>query len=198
MGTRQQRLPAAINMDHAREFSYQAHHTEGLDYLCLFRSVGLTLKAYFFDDAIEGEVAVPHTHRYDFDTRVLAGSVYELRFEERGRAPYVYEKYHYDCIVEGGTGFTSTGLAPLQCSSRRQYIAGDCYSNRAHADIHTLSDVTPGTIILLNQYADRGQATTYGWSKNGPPNMAGIYRKMDESALRRRVEQLQAVLEGGG
>lgn len=195
MPTRQQSLIDAINWDHAREFSYAAHHNEALDYVCLFRSVGLTLKAYFFDDGCKGEAAVPHTHRYDFDTRVLAGSVHETRFSPSGEPPFEYEGFRYDCIVEGGSGFTSLGPAPLRIESITRYEDGDVYTNRAHNDIHTLGDVEPGTIILLTQYADVGPKTTYGWSKNGPPNMDGIYRPMDGATLKRRVERLRAVLE---
>jgi hypothetical protein len=195
MSTRQQNLAEAINWDHAREFSYTAHHNEVLDYVCLFRSAGLTLKAYFFDEGCDGEAAVPHTHRYDFDTRVLAGAVHETRFSLSAKAPYAYELYDYDCIVEGGSGFTPLGPSPLRIDSITRYEAGDVYSNRAHVDIHTLGDVEPGTIILLTQYADVGPKRTFGWSKSGPPNMDGIYRPMDNATLKRRVDRLREALE---
>lgn len=196
--TRQPSVLDALNIEHAREFSYAAHHSSAIDYLCLFRSAALTLKAYFFDRGQNDSVAVPHTHRYDFDTRVVAGALTEVRYRTRGShgSWTSTRRFAYLPIVDGG-GFTDAGEDRISEVSRALYRAGQTYSNRAHLDIHTLRDVSPGTILIITQYADDTDGHTYAWSCE-TPRTEGLYRRMSEREIRLRAEQLHAVLQSGG
>jgi hypothetical protein len=77
-----------LNPQTVAEHSSFNHHVHGMDYLCLHRSDKLTVKLYFIDPARltarAGEaLLVPHTHRYAFESTVLAGSLTHLLFEER-------------------------------------------------------------------------------------------------------------------
>jgi hypothetical protein len=191
MQTRQPTIGEAINLEHALEFSYSSYHAEAISYLCLFRSTGVTLKAYFFDEGSNDSVVVPHTHRYDFDTRVVAGWLTEVRYAEY--AGEVTTRWRYDCIADGGKGFSEDIRARIQESSAEYYSAGESYQNRAHADIHTLREVKPGTILLLAQYADKSPAHTYGWSDTRPA-CEDKYEKMGVREVLQRIDQLQSAL----
>lgn len=74
------------------------HHTEGLDYLCLHRSRGLTVKLYLIDPARVGKspgsfLVTPHTHRYSFGTTVLGGRIQHLVFTPS--AGDAYDRFWY-------------------------------------------------------------------------------------------------------
>lgn len=198
MTTRQPSITDAINFDDALEFSYSAYHAEAIDYLCLFRSAALTLKAYFFDAGSNDQVIVPHNHRYSFDTRVVAGQLVEHKYGA-SYAPFGEDltRWRYDCIVDGGTGFSEESPERLCLRSWRRHCAGSGYFNAAHSDIHTLTKVQPGTILLLTQYADQGPAHTFGWS-NTPPACADKYRRMERADVARFAERLDAAMRAGG
>lgn len=67
------------------------HHIDGIDYLCASRTPQVTAKIYMIghkgpvDNFNAGFVAVPHTHRYDFYTVVLAGKIEHIRFKKTDR-----------------------------------------------------------------------------------------------------------------
>lgn len=193
MTTRQPTIFDAINMHDALEFSYGDYHADKLDYLCLFRSTGLTVKAYFVDGGSNDDILCPHNHRYDFTTRVVHGSLEEVQYA-RGHSPraLALTRYRYDCIADGGVGFEAEGSDYLRPLSPKTYLPGDTYSNFAHTSIHTLRKIVPGTILLLTQYADVGVPYTFGWGTQAP---VCEYRKMERAEVLRRVEQLQEVLK---
>src|SRR5690606_27781115 len=122
-----------------------------------------------FDHGGAGTEAIPHTHRYDFDTRVIQGGVTEVRFEEvsTGRVEHAYQQLEYHCIADGGDGFRHRAMAMLREESANTFTYGETYRNRAHRDIHTLRYVKPKTILLLTQYADIQPSTTFAWSRVG-------------------------------
>jgi hypothetical protein len=196
--TRQPTILDALNMEHALEFSYRAHHAECLDYLCLFRSTGLTLKAYFFDEGSADDVVVPHNHRYDFDTRVVRGSLCEQRFytAQSGMECNRFLRWSFNTPVDGGVGFHAPEYSYLypEDQVKKRHSAGESYFNRAHADIHTLTAVEPGTILLITQFADRSPWTTFAWS-DIKPRTAGLYDKMTRAQVIARAEQLQKAME---
>ena len=79
-------LPYKIDpLEQMVENSFRNFHAKGFDYLCLQRSPGLTLKAYFFDELPGGiaEVVCPHDHRYPFTTTVLSGYMRHYRYLEQ-------------------------------------------------------------------------------------------------------------------
>ena len=68
-----------LDVDEVKSNSFKDFHAKGLDYICLFRSPELTLKAYFFSEGMEsqkvGEVVSPHDHRYNFFTQCYSGRI---------------------------------------------------------------------------------------------------------------------------
>ena len=200
--TRQPSIGDAINREHALEFSYADYHDPGLDYLCLFRSTGLTLKAYFIDDGSKGDILIPHNHRYSFDSRIIAGSLVETQYVESLTKPCFLVadqvmKYRYDCIADGGAGYdeaTEVWLMKTSTSRYTRYAAGvdGAYNNYAHKNIHTLSEIDPGTIILLTQYADEGSRYSYGYGHKFPEC---VYRKMSPRDVEIRIEQLHEAMK---
>jgi hypothetical protein len=193
--TRQPSILDALNMEHALEFSYRCYHSEKLDYLCVFRSTHLTIKAYFFDEGSNDEVVVPHTHRYDFDTRVVRGSLAEARYSGDIDHGIEYTPLDY----QHGRGFEVIGgCRSFLAHELKVYRAGQSYSNRAHEDIHTLLRVEPGTVLLLNQYQDKGRANTTAFSRKGRPlpTTTGLYERMTRGQVMARADQLQTALGG--
>lgn len=197
MTTRQPTILDAINIEHALEFSYTDYHAVGVNYLCLFRSTGVTLKAYFFDAGSNDDILCPHNHRYDFESRVLWGSLEEVQYVRgpQKRMPHLkLNRYRYDCIAEGGVGFEEEAPSILTELTHKTYLPGDSYSNYAHTSIHTLRKIVPGTVLLLMQFADVGVPYTFGWGTQEP---VCEYRKMERAEVLRRVELLHAVLSNG-
>jgi hypothetical protein len=132
--------------------SIRDHHVEGIDYLCLHRSDKLTVKLYFIDPtAIDIEpgkfLVTPHTHRYNFESTVLKGTLRHVRFEEvRGTA---YEVSTYSPETRSRESRGDANLVP----STEVYSAGGHYWNSV-LDIHTL--IVPAVPVLLGlvQYSD--------------------------------------------
>jgi hypothetical protein len=89
-----------LNPQTVAEHSSFSHHVRGMDYLCLHRSDKLTVKLYFIDPARltarAGEALVtPHTHRYPFESTVLAGAlIHKTFFEEDGECQF--DKFAYE------------------------------------------------------------------------------------------------------
>lgn len=96
-------LISTINPDFSRRNSFEGYHTKGLDYLCLFRSPRLTVKAYLTDpweftgtdlgmmdiDGWDGTGVVnPHDHLYPFTQFLIAGEATNVRFSRSTNATY--------------------------------------------------------------------------------------------------------------
>ncbi len=185
--------------------SFRDFHAKGLDYLCLHRSEEATIKAYFYDldDCDDmAELVVPHNHRYAFYTHVLAGSVRNKQWQPRHKEDprwhleERFQEFEYRTPLNGGDGFTwkaDVGLMPRGCSNA--YTQGHVYFSRANA-IHTLSDLRPGTVLLLTQLKDEvpiGEPTRAFRRGLGhePPSMDGLYSQMDPDHALRRLAQLE-------
>lgn len=190
--TRRPHFIDAVNIEHAQEFSYKGLHVEAIDYVCLFRSEHLTVKAYFFDHGSNGEMIVPHTHRYSFDTRIVTGQLTENRYAVINWGEYNTGKWVWRTPIDGGTGMSPAGLDSIRCFSRKTYEAGGNYHNRAHIDIHALSDVQPGTIAILTQFQDVGASETLAWSPEAPVERP--YIRMDRADIEYRLHQLQGAM----
>ena len=77
--------------------SFRNFHTVGLDYVCLHRSTDLTVKGYFYDRTeVSARLVNPHSHRYDFATEVLRGSVINETWSEYVTAD-VSRSVHSSC-----------------------------------------------------------------------------------------------------
>lgn len=197
--TRQPTVLDSINLQDAQEFSRVGHRSEAVDYLCLFRSTGLTIKVYFFDDGVETDIVVPHTHRYDFTARVVCGHVREVRYsyadpDEPGS--FVTSRWVYNSPVEGGNGFElDVDDDHIVMSANRIYVPGGVYTGVAHSSIHTLTQVFPGTIVMVYQYADVGADHMHAWSAEKPKIEGSLGRKMSAEEVLKRARQLQRALD---
>ncbi|MEX3764424.1 hypothetical protein [Paraburkholderia phenoliruptrix] len=141
----------------AAQYSTINHHVDGMQYLCLHRSPRLTVKLYLIDPALidrqPGEFLVtPHTHRYAFESTVLAGSLDHVRFVESSAHDdgEAYDRFVYLPETRARLEAGSTRLAVRE---RHTYGVGASYWNDVR-DIHTLAISDRLTVLGLTQFAD--------------------------------------------
>ncbi|WP_099021252.1 hypothetical protein [Mycolicibacterium palauense] len=170
--------------------SYGDFHAKGLDYLCLYRSPGYTVKVYLFPDGMEnqeyGEVVNPHDHRYDFHTRCLSGVIENQWYRippcwdgesEGDECGQMYNVFAWDTPLLGGDGFRYMDRVPLQRNEVRQFPKGQTYYMSAE-EYHTIRVVEPETAILLVQYEDVipvGLPTLTFTQSDKAPSIDGLY-----------------------
>lgn len=122
------------------------HHSQGLDYLCLHRTSGMTVKLYLIDPVRTGKppgafLVTPHTHRYAFGTTVLGGRIQHLVFSETQGAEY--ERFRYAPENRERSAPAEIGLevqSDVMCTPGIDYWVGI-------RDAHTL--VVPNRPVLL-------------------------------------------------
>ncbi len=177
-----------IELDHgtAAEHSVINHHVDGMEYLCLHRSDKMTVKLYFVDpyrmhQQVPGTYLVtPHTHRYSFESTVLAGHLIHARFRE----VYGNDYDRFDYAPETKTK-TDIGAAGLEATDLEMHLAGSSYWCGT-SDIHTL--VVPHAPVLLGlvQFGDivtqstvylrKGSRMDYPESRKPTPDEALVMR----------------------
>lgn len=179
--------------------SYKNFHAKGLHYVCLERSPVVTLKAYFFEgDAVDlPEVVVPHNHRYNFTTEVLAGELTDIEYTivpvDMCETEEVAQQWNYLTPLNGGNGFTWVGETGLVREEDISLEAGGLLLS-LHDKIHTIR-VKPGTVLLLSQMQDKvpvgrpTQAYSFG-TKEQKPNTSGLYEKFTLCEMIGRLQQL--------
>ena len=180
----QQVIP--LSVEEVIQHSFMNYHVKGFHYLNVRRSANLTMKLYFFegDVATLPEVVAPHDHRYDFRTTVVRGVVenrlYEVPERQRmARKRCLFQKFAYRTPLNGGSGFTWVGEEYLTPFCDARYAAGQSYIMGAE-QLHTIQIIEPGTVLRLDQYADRvpvGLPTTTYTLNREPPSLSGLYRK---------------------
>lgn len=179
--------------------SFRNFHARGLDYLCLHRSQFVTCKAYFFDGDTDKlpEVVIPHDHRYNFVSTVLAGCVSERLFayldtEVSGYEPY--EEFAWDTPLNGGDGFTWRQTSWLKLLEENVYEPGESYET-PHQAIHTLNIRAPQSVLFLVQYHDRvpmnvPTASFRPANEREPINVSGLYDVMTPDHARTLLSRL--------
>jgi hypothetical protein len=181
--------------------SFRNFHAKGLDYLCIFRSEELTIKAYFYDIADDSspEIICPHDHRYPFATKILAGRSEHIRYSsEPNVSPFAekYQMFTWMTPLNGGDGFSWHSERRLTARPREYYRDGQMYFCDP-SEIHTIRIPAPETVLLLYQFADTipiGHPTrTFvpGFNRE-PPALDGLYDRMTLD----RAEVLMARLSG--
>ena len=164
--------------------SFLDFHVKGFSYLCLKRTDAHTRKLYFFEGDVSQlpEVVAPHDHRYNFMTRVVTGCVENRLYrsvKEDAPSAVPYEKFEWRTPLNGGSGFSWASEAFLSVVQCNVYWEREEYS-MPYAALHTIQIRRPGTILRLDQYADRvpldQPTTTYMKDKNAP-SLSGLYRK---------------------
>lgn len=193
--------------------SYRNLHAKGVDYVCLQRSDKFTLKVYFFDipagpTGIIPDVVNPHDHRYNFRTSIIRGAVSNSIWAKAAKSGSVeakwFERYRYYTPLNKGHGFEWEGRSPLVLDSKTTYTPGQQYSS-LHNTIHTIGDLIPGTILVLEQYEDvvpigtptRTYIPIQEHSQLAQaPELSGLYDRFTEDQLLARLDLLQRVSPG--
>jgi hypothetical protein len=138
----------------ATQHSIVNHHVAGMDYLCLHRSDKLTVKLYFIDPAFMRQqvpgtyLVTPHTHRYAFESTVLAGNLIHARFKEVYGD--TYDRFEYAPETRAKTDIGAIGLETTDLELHNPGSNYWCGTS----DIHTL--VVPQSAVLLGlvQFGD--------------------------------------------
>ena len=189
-----------------KENSFRNFHAKGLDYLCFQRTDALTLKIYFFDSPPpDAQIVNPHDHRYDFSTAVIAGAVTDSIWRETHESvPFSrpFARFHWMTPLLGGAGFTYAGLTTLKLDGSMRWERGQSWQTD-HRAVHTLTNIIPGTILALEQRADRlpvGMPTHCYVRNDGQPpqapDLTGLYDRMDADQILARLKQLEAAQPG--
>lgn len=155
-----------LNIEKAAQHSRLDHHTVGLDYLNLQRSDKFTLKLYLLapnTNNNSGFLVHPHTHRYEFNTVVLAGRVENVVFADTGHSslaggmsdiPMIRHNYS----PEGISG-KPKGTWLCQTDDSGIYNAGESYYLKTD-QIHTLRTSNRPTLLCLSQFADLAEKSS--------------------------------------
>lgn len=183
--------------------SYRNFHVKGFDYLCVKRTPQHTRKVYFFDGKVSQlpEVVSPHDHRYDFATTVLSGVMSNSTYREapmgaRHAFARVYNEFRWDTPLNGGDGFAFNKETLLIEDKRLRYRPGETYHMLAE-DLHTIRMHTEGTVIVLDQYADRvpvGHPTRTFMLDREAPKLDGLYERFTPDQLMARLQQYEQLL----
>jgi hypothetical protein len=185
-------------LDKIIENSYTNFHKEGFDYVCLQRTPMFTLKAYFFDEE-HSDIVMPHNHRYDFTSTVLAGRLVNHTYSEgsgfRDDSVLRANKFVYFTPLNGGDGFDFLKEIEFRSTGDFTYYRGGTCHSKAN-DIHTIS-VKAGTVLLLTQFADKIGPTepthAYRLDSKEPPSLEGLYKKFNEDTIVKRLVQLDSL-----
>jgi hypothetical protein len=187
-----------LDLEAARASSMLNHHAVGLDYLNLFRSERLTVKAYIARRGVieprggAGRYLVnPHDHNYDFETHVLAGRVANVLFDE-DRVGGSFVRHVYDTVTRELVVAKSPGSVVQ--SSFDWYERGQSYF-LDHKQIHTLvvdEDLPP--VLVLLQYADVGRYTRLYVPRDRPARFDGLYKEPSIDDVERMVRDVRAAL----
>jgi hypothetical protein len=154
-----ERLLCELDFATAAAHSVLNHHVDGMDYLCLHRSDALTVKLYFIDparmhmQAPNTYLVTPHTHRYSFESTVLAGTLAHVRFREV--AGDAFDRFDY---APEDRSRIDIGRVSLN-THFESHSAGSGYWCNTD-DIHTL--IVPSAPVLLGliQLGDRAKRST--------------------------------------
>jgi hypothetical protein len=187
--------------------SYTNFHAKGVDYVCLERSPGTSLRVYFFDGVAPGvDVVFPHNHRYRFSSLCLAGGLSDREYTETpipGHKSEEHQKFAWRTPLNGGDGFDWIESAPLW-TYRYSWHEAEVYPCPWYTTpnkIHTISVQRSDTVLLIRQHESvvpRGLPTvTYvpGDSLE-PPSLDGLYDEMPMDRLIRRLAALDELLAG--
>jgi hypothetical protein len=183
-----------MDIDDIITSSFMNFHAKGLHYLCLERTELVTVKAYFFDETFKtsNDVVIPHNHRYDFVTKVLAGKLKDILYQEVN-AGYsgakLFNRFDFHTPLNGGDGFKwvkPVCLAESAWGSVRPLTSGGSLYRKA-ADIHTIR-VDPGTVLLLTQMQDINGIDVPSQAYQSAdaemfPNTDGLYDQMTEDQI---------------
>ena len=197
-----------LDIDTVVDNSFKDFHAKGVDYVCLERTPGLTLKAYFFETGMQdaSEVVNPHDHRYAFLTQCLSGAIRNRWYSECKWRDWIppqskrYKVFNWSTPLLGGNGFSPAGETVLRETGAITYTpnsAQKCYYMAAD-ELHTIQVMQPETCILLAQYEDvipDWQPTRTFTQTAEPPDLSGLYGKFTADEVVKRIELLKQLTE---
>ncbi|AEK09961.1 hypothetical protein FDH96_gp049 [Mycobacterium phage Rey] len=196
-----------LDVDELLEHSFKDFHAKGLDYLCLHRDSGLTLKAYFFADGMEsqklGEVINPHDHRYHFTTQLMSGRITNKWYAQASPGTMLaaewFNIFEWMTPLNGGNGFTADGDSALLVNTRNLTLnwPGSQYYMSA-PELHTISVGARETCIVLAQYEDvvpLDYPTHTFTQADEPPSLKGLYTEFKPDELVARINLLRQMEE---
>lgn len=189
----------SLDLDLILSNSFCDFHAKGVDYVCLARSPKHTVKLYFFD-RVTREVVNPHNHRYNFDSRVLKGSVRDNHWTPASdnKINPLFDKFTWRTPLNGGAGFKFECTQPLRAVSAQEYFRDFTWSTFYHT-IHTLDVLEPYTVMLQIQHEDVFpiHVPTHTWKQstpgNLPPHIGHLYRRMTREQLLNRFEYIRYI-----
>lgn len=154
-------LARTLRPGYAAEHSFENYHARGLDYLCLFRTGRMTVKAYFVRRERladpNGLIVWPHTHRYAFESWVLGEIDHHTYLTERSEF-VVRENAKYSPVVVYDYTAEDRALVPVGRSYLREHtetLMSGAYFRLTEDDVHSISlGDSPRAVLLQIQYAD--------------------------------------------
>lgn len=197
-------LLRSLKVEDAISNSFKNFHSEGMDYLCLFRSEDLTVKIYDIvpnytpANKHHNVIVNPHNHGYDFHTILLAGYVENIIF-----------KYIPKAIQDGSSNISN--LLPLH--NHFEYVSkiksvnhgfkyidkGDLVVEKIEVlqnpgdtyflDNTKIHSIRPGktidrTTLLLLQYKDVDKVETdYFCREESPTTNPKLYQKFTKPEI---------------
>lgn len=180
---------------HMFQNSYRDYHAKGLDYLCLHRSEGLTIKAYFLNVPQGMNIVNPHDHAYNFHTFILKGKLANLLYKE-GEGE-IWNKFHYRPSLSRNRRFVIDSSTKLKLVRDDQYCIGTGYY-MVRDEIHTIQSLAPDTVMLLYQYqtpsAKKDEGTFLYTKEGNPPSTDSLYRTFSDVEMAERVKDLRKIV----
>jgi hypothetical protein len=159
-----------LNVEKVTPNSRIDHHTPGLNYLNLQRSDKFTLKLYLIEGLTNnngGYLIHPHSHRYDFNTIVMAGQIKNvvlndvslndaLTSSRKDRFPMNRFDYSFE---EGISVKPKKVMVEINQELTRTYGRDESYLLNT-TQIHTLETFDMPTLLCLSQFEDKQQSSS--------------------------------------
>lgn len=188
------------NIKDIQSNSFKNFHAVGLNYICLFRSPNLTIKIYIIRPGEsapnkDGYIVCPHSHRYNFQTLVLAGKISNVVFKEFSYGEThmypPYYKFKYVTPLDNGPATSSfVGPATLIIDYKQQLDSGGSYFFPV-PKIHSLKiQHDKYTALLLHQYKDTETETELFTNSPQLPSYDELYQKFSEEEIYYLMEEL--------
>lgn len=190
-----------LNVEKAMPNSRIDHHTTGLNYLNLQRSDKFTLKLYLIEGLNNnngGFLIHPHSHRYDFNTVVLAGQIRNVVLEDAGilgalgskKDRLAMKRFDYS-FEDGVSAKGEKTFLRIDQELSRVYQRDESYLLNT-SQIHTLETFDTPTLLCLSQFEDKQQTSSvYLPVKETLPAQTGRIPTLEETeAMRVRCLEL--------
>ena len=154
-----------LDLEESIKHSVMDHHVPGLQYLNLSRSDKFTLKLYLIEGARNdqsGFLIHPHSHRYDFNTVVLAGKVQNTVFKEGlegGRDSTRHSMVRLDYSPENGLAKSGPPVCLRETAESGVFGVRESYFLNCK-QIHTLKVWPDATLLCLSQFEDKRESSS--------------------------------------